>query len=175
MKKSLLFIAFALIIVACNNKTKQNDNQQTAAEVETYIGVDSLLNVVENLVGQTVKVKGYVTHTCSHSGKRCFIAGESQKATIRIESGGEIESFDASLVGTEIEVEGIVREQRYEKDKINEDEIKLEEAKASGEKSEEHCESEAQNIQQMRDWMEARGVDYYPTYYIDGEKYKIAE
>jgi uncharacterized lipoprotein YehR (DUF1307 family) len=176
MKKTVLFILCVILLAACGGKTEKKTAGGDAATTENvYISVDSLLNVVENFVDQPIKVKGFVTHTCSHSGKRCFITGDDQGASFRIEAGGVIERFDASLVGSEIEVDGIVREYRLEKEKIDESEAKLEDAKTSGEKSGEHCESEMQNIQQMRAWMQERGLDYYAIYYIDGEKYQVVD
>ena len=137
---------------------------QTVKSEATVFTLDSLLNHAESYVDKSVTVRGFVTHTCKHSGRRCFITDESQKSTLKVEAKGEITGFNRELVGSEIEVTGILHENRLTIADIDEMEKEMED-------SSDACSSDAANIKKMRDWMKEKGKDYYPVYYIDGEKY----
>ncbi len=177
MKNSIILsIGMALLVISCNQK---ESNQAGVAgtsqkievkEVNPY-SLDSLLLNAEALVGKKVMVHGYVTHACKHSGQRCFLADESQKFTLRVEAGGEIESFSQELIGSQIEVTGILQETRMTEAEINDTEKSIKEKEAKGESSAEECETEKANVTQMREWMKSHGKNYYAIYYIDGQKY----
>lgn len=177
MKKLFLLLAIAFVLTSCGNSTKQDnqDNQENTEQVQNsgapVYTFDELLTQAETLVGKPVKVKGYVTHTCKHSGRRCFLAGEDQKVTMRVEAKGKIGGFNRELIGSQIEVDGILRESRLSPEKINEMEKAINEKSIKNDGSAESCDTETANIQKMRDWMKDNGKDYYAIYYIDGEDY----
>ena len=106
MKKILFLAAALLTMAACNNKSAeqqragQEENVEAhASEVPVY-KLDSLLKVADRMVDQTVTVRGFVTHTCKHSGKRCFIVGDDPNTSFRVEAGGEIGGFNRELTGS---------------------------------------------------------------------------
>jgi len=177
MKKYLLLFTVVFTLASCGNSSKQDSQevqesteQAKNSEIPVYT-FEELLAQAETLVGNPVKVKGYVTHTCKHSGRRCFLAGEDQKVTMRVEAKGKIGGFNRELIGSQIEVDGILRENRLSPDKINEMEIAINEKSIKNDGSAEACDTETANIQKMRDWMKENGKDYYSIYYIDGEDY----
>ena len=75
--------------------------------------------MAEKQLNDTVVLKGVVKHTCSHSGRRCFIADSTGKLTIRVEAGGNIQSFNKELVNSEIVVTGVLQEQRLSQEYID--------------------------------------------------------
>lgn len=167
--KNLLFIATLLLFVtSCGNK------KATSSTAQVY-KLNDLLAQADELIDQTVTVRGFVTHTCQHSGKRCFIVGEDQKTSLRIEAKGNIERFDRELIGSELIVTGAVKEQRLTKEYIDQHEKDVNEKKAKEDGSAETCEAELSNIQDMRTWMKENGKDYYSIYYIDGQDYDVAK
>lgn len=174
MKKIFLVLAVAFALVSCGSSAKQNNEEateQTAqSETPTYT-FEEILAQAETLVDKPVKVKGFVTHTCKHSGRRCFLAGENQKVTMRVEAKGNIGGFNRELIGSQIEVEGVLRENRLSPDKIDSMEKAINEKAIKNDGSAESCDTETANIQKMRDWMKDNGKDYYAIYYIDGEDY----
>lgn len=177
--KKLLFIATILISVAsCSNKqadqTQQQESENITADVKVY-KLDSLLTVADQLQDKTVTVRGFVTHTCKHSGKRCFIVGDDQKTSFRVEAKGDIGGFNRELIGSELAITGIVKERRMTKEYIDQYEEQVNEKKAKEDGSAETCQAELNNIQGMREWMKSNNKDYYSIYYMDGESYDVIE
>ncbi|MDR2466001.1 MAG: hypothetical protein LBD35_01300 [Prevotellaceae bacterium] len=173
MKHFILFTAISLALVCCNQGGKKatQAKQSVAASSDTLaaFALDSLLQVAEKEIDKTIRVTGYVTHTCKHSGKRCFIVGESQKASMRVEAKGDIGGFNRELVGSKIEVTGVLKERRLTKEYLDKMEQNVEQKKEDG--NAETCAAELANISDMRKWMKERGKDYYSVYYMDGLTY----
>lgn len=181
MKKIALILTLAACVsfAACKNSGKTNattDGDAAAATTEqTAYELPKLLTDAEQHLGEQVTVVGYVTHTCKHSGKRCFITDEGKEVSMRVEARGEIGGFNRELVGSKVEISGVLKEQRLSQEYIDEMEKKVEAEAESGESDAEHCESEQNSINQMREWMAANGKDYYAIYYMDGETYKVLD
>ena len=116
MKRSTFIFIIACIatlsIVGCKNTNKktQQENTTEISLASKTLDVNGLLNVAEEQLNDTVILKGVVKHTCSHSGRRCFIADSTGKFTIRVEAGGNIQSFNKELVNSEIVVTGVLKE-----------------------------------------------------------------
>jgi hypothetical protein len=66
-----------------------------------------------------VLVKGTVMHVCQHGGPRCFLMGSTEDINIRIEAGEKIGSFSQELMGSELEIAGVLREVKTEADAHN--------------------------------------------------------
>ena len=179
MKHVLFLVAVLFLITGCaNKKTEQSSNaaiEVTTVEEAKVYPLDELLANAENLLDKTVTVRGSVTHTCVHSGKRCFIVGEDPNVSMRVEAGGEIGGFNRELVGSELAITGVLRERRLTKEFIDQHEKEVNEKAATEDGSAETCAAELSNIQGMRDWMEANGKDFYAIYFMDGESYEVID
>ena len=70
-------------MVSCNNKAKENQNQESAATVA--LSVDDILAKGDSLVGKTVTVEGVCTHICKHGGKKLFMMGTDDTKMLRAE------------------------------------------------------------------------------------------
>jgi hypothetical protein len=182
MKKLLLFTVLAATMFSCGGKkeadAKSSDKNLSApvaatSDIPVY-GLDSLLNVAEQQLDKEVKVTGYVTHTCKHSGKRCFIVGESQTVSMRIEAKGEIGGFNRELVGSKIEVTGTLKERRLTKEYIDQMEKDVT-VKQEEDATAESCAAELSNIADMRKWMKDNGREYYSIFYMDGIRYDVID
>jgi hypothetical protein len=178
MKQLFLFAVLAVALFSCNgNKKTETVAENTPATVDGQLpvfGLDSLMKVADRELDKNVKVTGYVTHTCKHSGKRCFIVGESQTISMRVEAKGDIGGFNRELVGSKIEVSGILKERRLTKDYIAEMEKDVE-LKKTEDGTAESCAAELSNIADMRKWMKDNGKDYYSIYYMDGLNFTILD
>lgn len=181
MRKLFYTLAVAIMMVSCaGNSSKSNEsttNEQTAevATTKSY-KLNDLLNVAETLVDKEVTVVGTITHTCKHSGRRCFMVGEDQKTSFRIEArGGSIGGFNRELIGSELAVTGILRENRLTNEYLDAWEEKVQENAGKEDGSAESCAAETNNIQSMRDWMKKNNKEYYSLYYMDGSSYEVVE
>ena len=177
--KNFIFILTlsALILASCTNTGKQQNgkasNTETASAETVVYDADTLYAIAESFVDQPITVKGYVTHTCKHAGKRCFITGDQQKFSIRVEAKGDIGGFNRELAGTQLAIEGILRERKLTQAEIADMEMDVNERlKQVEDGSAETCEAELANINEMREWMQEQGKDYYAIYYIDGLSYQ---
>ena len=177
--KQLFFIAVvSFALFSCSGNKKQAG---TSSDVQTSVSVngkvfelDDLMAVAGQEVNNTITVIGYVTHICKHSGKRCFIVGESQKVSMRVEAKGEIGRFNRKVTGSKLAITGVLKEQRLSQEYIDEMEkgvdLKKEEA---GEN--ESCAAKLSSISNMRKWMKEHNKDYYAIYYLDGLNFEIAD
>ena len=167
MKKLVLFTLLSVALISCTGNNKEQ-------QVETIFELDDLMLVADQKVNDTISVVGYVTHTCKESGKKCFIVGESQEISLQVLAGGEISGFDGELVGSKLQINGIIKESQLSQEAIAEMEKGVQE-KIEGGESEESCAAEMSNIEDMRKWMEAHNKDYYVTYYMEGLSFKKLE
>ncbi|MCC8020041.1 MAG: hypothetical protein LIO85_09765 [Rikenellaceae bacterium] len=179
MKKLFLFAAAAVMLASCGGNARNSNaaaDGASAAELAaagTVYTIDDLMPVAGELVGQDVTVRGYVTHTCKHSGKRCFIVGEDQNLSFRVEAKGNIGGFNRELVGSELAITGKLHERRLSEEYLDQLEKDLSEKALAEDGSAETCEAEIANIEGMKQWMQENGKDYYAIYYMDGEDYEI--
>lgn len=183
MKKIILFAVMGLLAACGNNQKKPAENASGQIEATTAqqtdaptYKLDDLLKVAEKHVDQKIKVIGHVTHTCKHAGKRCFIVGDSQKASVRVEAkGSKIGGFNRELIGSQISITGILRENRLSREYLDQTEKDLNDKKIQLGGNAESCNAELANISSMKEWMKENGKDYYSLYYIDGEEYEVVE
>ena len=113
MKKSIFILAAValLAMVSCNNKAKENQNQESAATVA--LSVDDILAEGDSLVGKTVTVEGVCTHICKHGGKKLFMMGTDDTKMLRAEAC-ELGSFPAEVVNSLVSVTGTLEEDRID-------------------------------------------------------------
>lgn len=177
MKKILFAVAILCCIASCGSKKTEKNETTAGSEAVNVQGykLDSLLVVADRFIDKEVTVRGFVTHTCEHSGKRCFIVGDDQKVSMRIEAKGEIVGFNRELIGSELAVTGVLKERRLSKEYIDQHEKEVHKKKAAEDGSAETCEAELSNINEMRAWMKKNNKDHYSLYYMDGEKYDVIE
>lgn len=179
--KKMMYLAvmvLALGLSACGNSSKkqaETAQDSTTVSVASAMNVEDVLAKAEENVGKEITVKGLVSHTCKHSGRRCFIVGADGKTSIRVEAKGDIGGFNRELIGSDIVVKGVLRENKLSKEYIDQMEKEVNDKKAQETGAAESCESEMNNIKAMREWMKANNKDAYSIYYVDGMSYEVAE
>nr|WP_321405323.1 hypothetical protein [uncultured Carboxylicivirga sp.] len=166
---SILTLMCIIALSACNSTSQKNSSEQA----DDIILVDNLLDSADQLVEKQIKLKGHVTHTCKHSGKRAFLVGNDENFTVRVEAGGEINGFDQNLIGNTLVVSGTLKERRLTKEYIDQWENELKDKAEDG--SAESCSTELSNINDMRDWMKKHGKDHYSIYFVEGTSYEVIE
>ncbi len=166
--RALAVSAAALALASCGG------NASAPGMAAASISVDSLMSVAEASVGDTIVVRGFVRHTCKHGGRRCFVSNAGRDSQVRVEAGEAIGSFDKGLIGAEVAVRGVVRENRVSADEIREAIRATEERKASGEAAE-HCESALGVLNQRMEKAGQDGRGYYSDFYVDGLEFEKIE
>ena len=180
MKKyvNVLVAVLGLNLTACGNANKKTTTEAAdtvAVAVNGAQYVEDLLASAETNIGKKITLRGFITHTCKHSGKRCFVVGKDQKTSIRVEAKGNIGGFNRELIGSEVLIQGTLRENRLTKEYIDQMEEAINEKKVKDDGSAESCDAETANITAMRQWMKEHNKDFYSIYYIDGTNYEVVE
>ncbi len=121
MKKLALFSLFALFLLSCGNRSKNQEQSTTAEPVTAAVvySVDDLYKNVADIVDKEVVVKGTVMHVCQHGGQRCFLMGSNEEINIRVEAGEKMGAFSQEQMGSELEIVGILKEVKTEADAHN--------------------------------------------------------
>lgn len=121
MKKIILTSLVALILFSCGNQKKQDQatpNEPAATET-VALTVDQLYEKVTDMVDKEIVVTGTVMHVCQHGGERCFLMGSNENVNIRVEAGEKIGAFSQELMGSNLEITGILKEVETEADAHN--------------------------------------------------------
>jgi len=169
MKKLIFTLAIAAFFVSCENKTENNstDKQNVEAiETEEYVIPEIQLADFDGKAGdyvdKEVKVTGIVDHLCKHGGKKLFLVNDD--ADVHVEAD---ERFDDSLIGSEVVINGVVREFRVDEGyclKMETDNIKKHK---EGEANKDEFDQKKEMIQKYRDEMKEKGVDHLSYYSLD--------
>ena len=121
MKKIILISLAAMFLFSCGNQKKreQSTSNESLVTAETALTVDQLYEKASDIVDKEIVVTGTVMHVCQHGGERCFLMGSNENINIRIEAGEKIGAFSQELMGSNIEITGILKEVKTEADAHN--------------------------------------------------------
>ena len=181
MSVACLFAAVAF--VACGNK-----EAATSSEPEA-LSVDSVFANAQNLLGDTVEIKGLCSHLCSHGGTKAFLVGADSTQVLRCQATAEMGgAFAPDCTGKELIVKGIVRESRIGEEEVAQMEARMAAADSSAQ-AHEACDTEKKAAGQanlnpfaerMADYRakiaartEAEGIPCLSFYYIEALGYTI--
>lgn len=95
------------------SKKKTQNSEQIKTEI-VVLSVDDLYKNAADLADKEVVVTGTVMHVCKHGGQRCFIMGSNEEINIRIEAGEKIGAFGQELMGSDVEIVGVLKLVRTE-------------------------------------------------------------
>lgn len=177
IKKLLTLVAIAIVMTSCggNTETTEGENQETTTIENTQeeielIAIGDFDSKAGDFVDKEIMVEGIVDHICKHGGKKLFLV--SDDGDLHVE--GE-ERFDESLAGSEVIVNGIVREFRVDEAyclKMEEDNIQ---SHKSGETDETLYERKIGEIQFYRDSMLTASVDHISFYSVEYVSLEVKE
>jgi len=163
MKKLILVLVIAISVIACKTEVKKTDASETpTAEqiVETpLLALGEFDTKAGDFISKEVKVKGIVDHVCKHGGKKLLLV--TDEGDVHITSD---ERFDEALMGSELELTGVVLEERIDESyllKMEEDNIK---SHSEGASNKEQFESKKKHVAEYREKMKADGVDHISNY-----------
>jgi hypothetical protein len=191
MKKQLTAL---LIIFAATNFLSQANAAAPNSNSKVY-SVAEIIEKAPTLVGQTVQVKGLVSHICEKSGRKLFLAVPDNSKTFRFNAGDKITVFDENAVDSTVIATGVITETRITLEDLNKQEvaaIAAAEKVAKAKKPADHCTSEAkangentaatplQRIQTQKETIKkqvAEGKNNYLSFYAANScnEYKIVK
>ncbi len=174
--KKLVFILVAFIALSsCNNANKSIEDQMAVKVTNANFEKEAA-----NLVDQKIALEGTVNHVCKHGGKRFFLGEER----IKVLASDKIGSFDVALEGSDVYVEGILREERVDEAFLVEWEAELDanarakekELAHKGEPGHDHAEEEnaedpnagaIKQIKDYRDQLAESGKEYLSFFTVE--------
>lgn len=173
-----LLMLMAAIAVSCNNSAKE---EADGANDTVLLTVATFDTSAYNFVEKVVRIEGTVTHTCKHGGKRMFIADGADSILVEITTGPAIVKFDEALIGSRLNVLGILKELRIDDKYLNEWEAELKQPVENheggihtGQKGHEDqtAEDKFAQINAYREQIKASGTDHLSFYSIEAISYE---
>ncbi len=124
IRNLLMVIVLAATAMACNNTQTNTAGNESGGNdsllTPINITVADYLEKPSELAGKEVIIKGTVSHTCKHGGKRMFIYGDNPEEGVEIKAGENIAAFNAELEGSEVVVTGMFTELVVDEAYLNE-------------------------------------------------------
>lgn len=118
--KKLIFILFVgLVVFGCGNSKNQQTATTEVPQEVVVLTVEELYQNAADLENKEVVVKGTVIHVCKETGERCFLMGSNEDINIRVEAGEKIGIFEQELMGSDLEISGVLKMVKGEADAHN--------------------------------------------------------
>ena len=162
MKKLSIILVLILAFLACKNEEKKVEESTETTEIVTEIPMLAIADFdtkAGDFVSKEIKIKGIVDHVCKHGGKKLLLV--TDEAQVHVVSD---ERFDEALIGSEIDLKGVVLEEVIDEAyclKMEEDNIK---SHSEGQSNVDQFEAKKQHIQEYRDYMKANNTDHISNY-----------
>ncbi len=171
MKKIIILVSALALLTACNQSANTNQepiNESVEATTnDSFIPLTDLQSKGSEFIDKEIQTQGIVDHVCKHGGKKILLVGDGVDVHVFSE-----DRFDEGLVGKEIVVTGIVKEDRTDEAsllKIEEDAINMH---SEGEEDETRQERMIAYVNMMRDSLKNTGKDHFSEYYLDYVSHK---
>ena len=118
MKKLILTSLIAMLLFSCANQKKQEQatSSEPAVTEAEALTIDQLYEKVTDMVDKEIVVTGTVMHVCQHGGERCFLMGSNEDINIRIEAGEKIGTFSQEMMGSDLQITGVLKQVKTEAD-----------------------------------------------------------
>lgn len=169
----LLFLSL-MVVFSCNQGPKETAEEVTADTV--LLAVATFDTAAPYYVDQPVWIEGTVYHTCKHGGKRMFLVDGNDSVMVEVTTGPDIVMFDEALVGSRVQVLGILKEERIDEKYLNEWEAEVKAPQENheaglheGTKGHEDQPEEAklEQINALRDQLRDSGTDHLSFFSIE--------
>lgn len=183
----LATLVLSLAISACSTSTSTSTQEETTAAID----IDSILTNGDAMMGKTLTIEGFCTHTCRHGGKKMFLMGSDNSQMLRVEAGKDWErGFAGNCIKNWVRVTGELFETRMDEAYLQNWEKQMAEqaAKTPTGEEEEHCDTESKAQQEVGDTYqekvanyrkriaerkEKEGKEYLSFYYFVADEYNV--
>jgi len=171
MKKFIILFSAIALFSACNSTVTETTEEATdVANNENIVALKDLQAKGAEYLDKEIQTQGIVDHVCKHGGKKILLVADGVDVHVFSE-----ERYDEAIVGKEIVVTGIVKEDRTDEAtllKIEEDAINIH---SEGEEGETRQERMISYVNMMRDSLKNAGVGHFSEYYLDYVSHKEVE
>jgi hypothetical protein len=180
MARKLIPIVLIALILTCSCQTGVKESSEKTADTALLL-VASFDSAAPFFVGQAVWIEGTVMHTCKHGGKRMFLADGNDSVLVEVTAGPSIIKFDETLIGSRINLLGILEEERIDEKYLNEWEAEVlnpvenhEAGLHEGTKGHEDQPKSAKldQINNLRQQLKASGKDHLSFYSIEAVSFE---
>jgi hypothetical protein len=165
MIQRILFLAvIALFLFACGNESEENtetsDSTVAVNEEMKLIPLADFEAVAGDYVGKEIKIHGIVDHVCKHGGKKILVKSGDHKLHVMND-----ERYSEELNGSEIELIGVVEEEKIDEAYLQEELDHVIESHNSGtEEDKKYVARVEEWVTMMRDSLKTTGAEYFPEY-----------
>ncbi len=181
--KNISRMVLGLMLISSFISCTQKEKKVQSAALQT---VHNLVTNAAEFVGTNVTVKGTVVHVCKHGGKRMFIIGNEPESRFKITAGKKIGSFDIELEGSNVQVTGVIQEQKVDQAFLDNWESELENehepevaheghehdhAQTAGE-VDDHHENASNQIKMFRERLAKSDKDFISFYSMECETFE---
>ncbi|MBL4746433.1 MAG: hypothetical protein JKY08_08690 [Flavobacteriaceae bacterium] len=162
MREIIIAMILIATIISCKTDKKEVEKAgiPTAKTTEvTSINIDDFDLKAGDFVNQEIALTGIVDHVCKHGGKKLLLVSDGAKIHVTSE-----ERFDDKLIGSEITLSGIVKEERIDEAyclKMENDNIKNH---SEGKYNNDDFKKKKKHIEEYRDEMKQKNVDHLSNY-----------
>lgn len=186
MKRILFMLLAVFTLVSCGvKKEKKEDSSVKNIEVVTELSVDEIYQKGEKFADKTIVVTGTIGHVCKHGGKRCFLMGNNEDNSLRVETADAMKPFSLDQIGNEMKISGVLKEIRIDEKYLkeweeearadNQDDEKRHldgHEKGDGEHSHDSSELDGvlEQIELYRKEMKTNGKGYVSRFFMEGKK-----
>ena len=174
MKKIVLLLTFLAILISCKKDIKKNENSANISTEEILetpkISLKDFDIEAATYINKEVQINGIVDHVCKHGGKKILLVSDEGQVHIYAN-----ERFDEALKGSEIDVIGVVAEERIDEAtclRMDEDNIK---SHSEGVSNKEQFETKKKHIQQYRNQMKTSKKDHISFYSLNYVSHTVVE
>ena len=174
--KKLILIAIVTLAVACNSNAPKDETVKKSeiTEQAKLFTSDDLLKDISNQIDKEVAVKGTVVHVCKHGGKKLHLIGENPDERLIVFATEEVGKFERELEGSDIVLNGVVREKRIDEAYLDKWAAEMEEHHKDDE-DKDAFHKEQENIEKMRAEVKASEKGYISKYRIEAKKFEAKE
>lgn len=163
---NLMWIIMAIIISGCSGEVNTTETSVDGDSANTQIPeiqaitIDSLTQVMEDLIDSSVVITGYVDHVCRHGGMKMNLVSLQDSISIHavVPQGGE--RLNDSLNQKNITVRVLVREHRMDQAYLDQWELKLD-------SQEDPHLDEYDHIRELRAQLENSEKGYISEYWLE--------
>ena len=162
MKNIIIVLVLSISILSCKTEVKKTEINETTIEqvVETpSLALGEFDSKAGDFINKEVKVTGIVDHVCKHGGKKILLV--TDEGDVHITSD---ERFDEALMGSELQLTGVVLEERIDEAyllKMEEDNIK---SHSEGASNKEQFENKKKHVAEYRAKMAKDSIDHISNY-----------